>query len=282
VEFKVFNGPANDPEGRVVAMRAPGAAKLTRKVIDNYTEYVGRYGARGLAYIKINDLSAGTEGLQSPILKFLPDEVVSSIIERCGAVDGDLVFFGADKASVVNDSIGALRNELAKDLGLIEEGWAPCWVVNWPMFEKGRDGTIGAVHHQFTQPAATPEEVIADPLSVKAIAYDVVLNGYELGGGSLRIHDQKMQAAVFEAMKIGQEADVKFGFFLDALKYGCPPHGGIAMGLDRLVMLMTGASAIRDVIAFPKTQSAACLMTDAPSAVDEHQLRDLHIRVRKA
>jgi aspartyl-tRNA synthetase len=280
VEFQVFNKPANDPKGRVVALRAPGGAKLSRKVIDGYTDFVARYGARGLAYIKVNDIASGPDGLQSPILKFLPEEVVAEVLARTGAADGDVIFFGADQANVVNDALGALRNQLGSDLGLSVEGFAPCWVVDWPMFEEGRDGVVVAVHHQFTQPSAPLEEVISNPLSVRAAAYDVVLNGYELGGGSLRIHRQEMQAAVFEAMSMGQEAEIKFGFLLDALKYGCPPHGGIALGLDRLVMLMTGTHAIRDVIAFPKTQSAACLMMAAPSQVDDHQLRELHIRVR--
>ncbi|MEE8244125.1 MAG: aspartate--tRNA ligase [Pseudomonadales bacterium] len=280
VEFKVFNGPANDAKGRVVALKAPGGAQLTRKIIDGYTDFVARYGAKGLAYIKVNDLQAGMSGLQSPILKFLPDQVVSAVLQRVGAEDGDIVFFGADDASVVNDSIGALRNELGRDLGLIAEGYAPLWVVDWPMFEESRDGTRAAVHHQFTKPACTREALLEDPLSAKAAAYDVVLNGYELGGGSLRIHDAEMQQSVFEVMNIGQEGASKFGFLLDALKHGCPPHGGIALGLDRLVMLMTGTQAIRDVIAFPKTQSAACLMMAAPSPVDEHQLRELHIRTR--
>ena len=241
---------------------------------------MGRYGAKGLAYIKVNDLSAGDEGLQSPILKFLTPEVTQEVLSRVGAEDGDIVFFGADQASVVNDAIGALRNELGAQLGLIEPGYRPCWVVDWPMFAEGRDGTLGAEHHPFTQPTCTPEELLGDPLAAKAAAYDVVLNGYELGGGSLRIHDQKMQAAVFEALKMGQEAQSKFGFLLDALQYGCPPHGGIALGLDRLVMLMTDSQSIREVITFPKTQTAACLMMSAPNDVDEHQLRDLHIRLR--
>jgi aspartyl-tRNA synthetase len=281
VEFKVFNAPANDPKGRVVALRAPGGGSLSRKVIDDYTGFVARYGAKGLAYVKINDKAAGTAGLQSPILKFLPESVVAEVLERVGAQNGDVVFFGADKASVVADAMGALRNELGRDLGLIEDRWAPCWVVTWPLFEESRDGHLAPAHHPFTRPTCTPEELLADPSAARAAAYDVVLNGYEVGGGSLRIHDEKMQNAVFEALNMGQEAHIKFGFLLDALKYGCPPHGGIALGLDRLVMLMTGAPAIRDVIAFPKTQTAACLMTSAPSPVDEHQLRELHIRVRK-
>ncbi|MFK7915201.1 MAG: aspartate--tRNA ligase [Pseudomonadales bacterium] len=280
VDFKVFNGPANDPAGRVVAMRAPGGASLSRKVIDGYTEFVGRYGAKGLAYIKVNKLADGAAGLQSPILKFLPEAVVATVLERAGAGDGDLVFFGADKASVVNDAMGALRNELGAALELIEPGWAPCWVVDWPMFEQGRDGAITAMHHPFTQPKGTPESVREAPLEARAAAYDVVLNGYELGGGSLRIHDSNMQSAVFDALQMGQEANSKFGFLLDALSYGCPPHGGIALGMDRLVMLMAGATAIRDVIAFPKTQTAACLMMASPSPVDDHQLKDLHIKVR--
>ena len=280
VEFKVFQGPAQDPEGRVVALRAPGAADLSRKAIDDFTEFVGRYGAKGLAYIKVNVMAQGVEGLQSPILKFLPDDIVAQVLDRVGAQDGDLVFFGADKAKVVNDAMGALRNELGATLGLIAEGFAPCWVVDWPMFAQGRDGTLAAEHHPFTQPTCSPEALLAEPLAAQAAAYDVVLNGYELGGGSLRIHDQATQAAVFEVLKMGQEAQSKFGFLLDALQYGCPPHGGIALGLDRLVMLATDSTSIRDVIAFPKTQTASCMMMDAPNYVDEHQLRELHIRVR--
>ena len=284
VEFNVFKGPANDPKGRVVALRAPGGSSLSRKVIDDYTDFVARYGAKGLAYIKVNDRSAGTDGLQSPILKFLPEAVVVDVLDRVAAVDGDVVFFGADEFRVVCDSMGALRNELARDLNLLsdaaEDQWAPCWVVSFPMFEASRDGTLNPVHHPFTLPTCTPDELLAEPLAAKAAAYDVVLNGYELGGGSLRIHDQAMQQAVFSALNMDQEAEVKFGFLLDALKLGCPPHGGIAIGLDRLVMLMTNTHAIRDVIAFPKTQTAACLMTAAPAPVDELQLRDLHIRLR--
>jgi aspartyl-tRNA synthetase len=281
VDFKVFNGPANDPDGRVVALRAPGAGALSRKVIDDYAGFVARYGAKGLAYIKVNDLAAGADGLQSPIVKFLPADVVAEVLARAGAQNGDVVFFGADKAAVVVDAMGALRNELGRDLGLIQSGWAPCWVVTWPMFEPVKGGGMAPAHHPFTRPTCTPSELLDNPAAARAAAYDVVLNGYELGGGSLRIHDEAMQHAVFEVIGITQEADVKFGFLLDALKFGCPPHGGIALGLDRLVMLMTGAHAIRDVIAFPKTQTAACLMTSAPSAVDEHQLRELHIRLRK-
>ena len=280
VEFKVFNQPANDPQGRVVALRAPGGATLSRKVIDDYTGFVGRYGAKGLAYIKINDIDAGMDGLQSPILKFLPDAVVAQVLERTGAQTGDLVFFGADKAGVVNDALGALRNQLGEDLGLIADGFAPLWVIDWPMFEEARGGQITAVHHPFTRPTCTPDELRAQPLEARADAYDVVLNGHELGGGSARIHEQQMQDAVFEVLGLGNQAQVKFGFLLDALKFGCPPHGGIAIGLDRLAMLMSGTDAIRDVIAFPKTQTASCLLTEAPSEVSETQLRELHLRLR--
>ncbi|MCZ6640284.1 MAG: aspartate--tRNA ligase [Gammaproteobacteria bacterium] len=282
VDFKVFQGPANDPKGRVVALRAPGGGSLSRRVIDNYTEFVGRYGARGLAYIKVNDLAAGLAGLQSPILKFLSEPVVMEVLARTGAQDGDIVFFGADLASVVNDSMGALRIELGNTLGVVEDRWAPCWIVEFPMFVETRDGSVTPEHHPFTQPTCSADELLENPLDVKAAAYDVVLNGYELGGGSLRIHDETIQNAVFKALNMDQEAQIKFGFLLDALQYGCPPHGGIALGMDRLVMLMTGTNAIRDVMAFPKTQTASCLMTDAPSAVDEHQLRELHIRLRSA
>ncbi len=279
VEFKVFNGPARDPQGRVVALNAPGGS-LSRKAIDDLTGFVGRYGAKGLAYIKVNDLGAGMAGLQSPILKFLPEDVVRQTLERCAAGNGDIVFFGAGPATVVNDSMGALRVELGRQLGLNGEGFAPLWVVDWPLFEAAADGGIAAMHHPFTRPTCGIEELLAAPLKARAAAYDLVINGYEAGGGSLRIHGQAMQKAVFEAMGIAQEAAVKFGFLLDALRYGCPPHGGIALGFDRLVMLLADAAAIRDVIAFPKTQSAACLMMAAPAEADERQLRELHIRLR--
>ncbi|MEE4361599.1 MAG: aspartate--tRNA ligase [Pseudomonadales bacterium] len=280
VEFKVFAGPAQDPGGRVVALRAPGAGVLSRKVIDDYTKFVGIYGARGLAYIKVNDRAAGMDGLQSPIIKFLPPDTVTAVLDRVGAVDGDIVFFGADRFTVVCEAMGALRLKLGEDLGMVAEGWAPLWVVGFPMFEADRDGRLSPLHHPFTAPSCAPEALLADPAAALSRAYDVVLNGYEVGGGSIRIHREEMQRAVFEILQLGQEADARFGFLLDALRYGCPPHGGIALGLDRLVMLMAGTTAIRDVIAFPKTQTAACLMTSAPSEVDAHQLRELHIRLR--
>ncbi|HTK98239.1 MAG TPA: aspartate--tRNA ligase [Pseudomonadales bacterium] len=280
VEFKVFNAPANDPKGRVAALRAPGAGRLSRKELDGYADFVGRYGAKGLAYIKVNERGAGSAGLQSPILKFLPEPVIEAVLDRAGAVAGDVVFFGADQSDIVNGALGALRNQLGADLGLVEDRWAPCWVVDWPMFERGKEGRLEAMHHPFTSPACTVEELLANPEAAHARAYDVVLNGYELGGGSIRMHRNEMQKAVFESLQLGQEAESRFGFLLDALKYGCPPHGGIALGVDRLVMLMVGAGAIRDVIAFPKTQTAACPLTAAPTAVDEHQLRELHIRLR--
>ena len=280
VEFKVFEGPANDPQGRVVALRAPGAATLSRKMIDDYTAFVARYGAKGLAYIKVNDLANGMEGLQSPILKFIPEDVVSAVLKRIGAQTGDLVFFGADSAKVVNDAMGALRGELGSDLGVLDGDYRPCWVVDWPMFSQDRDGSFSAEHHPFTRPTCSPAEVLADPASAQAAAYDVVLNGYELGGGSLRIHDNEMQKAVFDVLRMDEADQSKFSFLLDALQYGCPPHGGIALGMDRLVMLMTETQSIRDVIAFPKTQSAACVMMAAPGSVEDQQLKDLHIRLR--
>ncbi|MCP4766323.1 MAG: aspartate--tRNA ligase [Gammaproteobacteria bacterium] len=284
VEFKVFSGPARDPDGRVAALRVPGGNDLTRREIDEYTAFVGRYGARGLAYIKCNDVSQGRDGLQSPILKFLPDEAISAILERSGAETGDLIFFGADKASVVNESLGALRIKVGQDRGLVEEGWRFLWVVDFPMFERDdRENRWNALHHPFTAPATdNPDELEADPGNTLSRAYDMVLNGTELGGGSVRIHKMDMQHRVFTLLGIGeQEAEDKFGFLLNALKYGCPPHGGIAFGLDRMVMLMAGANSIRDVMAFPKTQTASCLLTQAPAAVSERQLRDLSIRLRK-
>ncbi len=284
VEFKVFSGPANDPQGRVAALRVPAGNELTRKEIDDYTEFVGRYGARGLAYIKCNEVSQGREGLQSPILKFLPDEAIQTILERTGAESGDLIFFGADKASVVNESLGALRLKIGQDRGLVEAGWRFLWVVDFPMFEYDeRENRWNALHHPFTAPATdNPDELEADPGGTLSRAYDMVLNGTELGGGSVRIHKLEMQHRVFKLLGIdAQEAEEKFGFLLTALNYGCPPHGGIAFGLDRMVMLMAGASSIRDVMAFPKTQTASCLLTQAPAAVSEQQLRELSIRLRK-
>ena len=280
VDFKVFSGPANDQDSRVVALLAPGGGKLSRKVIDDYTKFVGVYGAKGLAYIKVNKKSDGIEGLQSPILKFIPEKTVELLIERVGASDGDIVFFGADKTKTVNDAMGALRQKLAEDLEIIDLGFAPCWVVDFPMFSSSREG-LAAEHHPFTRPTSSVEDLLADPISAKAEAYDVILNGYELGGGSLRIHDQEIQQAVFKLLGMDEnEVQSKFGFLLDALKFGCPPHGGIALGLDRIVMLMTDSPSIRDVIAFPKTQSASCLMMAAPGEVDEKQLKELSIRLR--
>lgn len=282
VDFKVFAGPATDPKGRVAALHVPAGGSLTRKQIDDYTKFVGIYGAKGLAYIKVNELAKGAEGLQSPIVKFLGDDVAMSIVERLGAADGDIVFFGADKATVVNEALGALRIRLGHDLKLLTCEWAPLWVVDFPMFEETPEGRLTAIHHPFTAPSCSPQELAESPASALSRAYDMVLNGTELGGGSIRIHDESTQKSVFKVLGIDdEEARAKFGFLLDALKFGCPPHGGLAFGLDRLVMLMTGASSIRDVIAFPKTQSATCLMTQAPGEVDEKQLRELHIRLRK-
>jgi aspartyl-tRNA synthetase len=283
VEFKVFAGPASDPEGRVAALCVPGGAEMSRKVIDNYTAYVASYGARGLAYIKVNDVDIGRDGLQSPILKFLPDEAISGIIERTGAKTGDLIFFGADKARVVNDALGALRVKVGEDRDLVSDGWAPLWVVDFPMFE--RDATNKrwtALHHPFTAPSIDdPDALLANPGEALSRAYDMVLNGSEIGGGSIRIHDQETQAAVFDLLGISkEEADEKFGFLLEALQYGCPPHGGVAFGLDRIVMLMAGADSIRDVIAFPKTQTASCPLTNAPGEVSQAQLKETGIRLR--
>ncbi len=282
-DFKVFSGPARDPAGRVAALRIPGGSKLTRKEIDDYTAFVARYGARGLAYIKVNDPSKGREGLQSPIIKFLSDAAVAGILSRTDAAADDLVFFGADTAKVVNDALGALRLKVGQDLGLVRGDWAPLWVVDFPMFEYDADDKRWtAMHHPFTAPKdLDPEGLRADPGGAIAKAYDMVLNGSEIGGGSVRIHRQDLQSTVFDLLGIDvEEARAKFGFLLDALKYGAPPHGGIAFGLDRLAMLMSGADSIRDVIAFPKTQTAACPLTDAPTEVTEKQLRELHIRVR--
>lgn len=284
VEFKVFSGPASDPKGRVAALRVPEGNKLTRKEIDDYTSFVGRYGAKGLAYIKCNDVSQGREGLQSPILKFLPDEAIDEILKRTGAQSGDLIFFGADKAQVVNESLGALRVQLGHDLGIVKEGLSFLWVVDFPMFEHDdKENRWTALHHPFTAPNTDdPKELEANPGEMLSRAYDMVLNGTELGGGSVRIHRTEMQETVLRLLGIDdEEAEDKFGFLINALKFGCPPHGGIAFGLDRLIMLMSGASSIRDVMAFPKTQTAACLLTKAPSEVSERQLRDLSIRLRK-
>ncbi|MGE0114861.1 MAG: aspartate--tRNA ligase [Steroidobacteraceae bacterium] len=283
-EFKVFAGPAQNPKGRVVALNVPkGGERLSRKEIDDYTSFVGRYGAKGLAYVKVNDKAKGRDGLQSPILKFLSDAAVAGILERTGANDGDLIFFGADSAKVVNDAIGALRLKVGHDLGLVEQGWRPLWVVDFPMFEWDADGKRwAALHHPFTAPKNDdPAALKADPETALSKGYDMVLNGSEIGGGSVRIHRQEMQSTVFDLLGIShEEAELKFGFLLEALKYGAPPHGGLAFGVDRLVMLMAGADSIRDVIAFPKTQTAACLLTNAPTEVSEAQLKELHVRVK--
>jgi len=282
VEFKVFAEPAKSESGRVAALRVPRGGQLTRKQIDDYTSFVAEYGAKGLAYIKVNDVGQGRDGLQSPILKFLPDEVISALIQRLGVQDGDLIFFGADHASVVNASLGALRLKLGQDMGLRESGWKPVWIVDFPMFEY--DDEIRrwrSLHHPFTAPREV-DTVDIDPANARSRAYDLVVNGSEIGGGSIRIHHPEVQGKVFAALGIDeQEAREKFGFLLDALRYGAPPHGGIAFGLDRIVSLMVGADSIRDVIAFPKTQKASCLLTEAPSIVDDDQLRELNIKLRK-
>jgi len=284
VDFKVFSGPANDPQGRIAALHVPKGGELSRKEIDDYTGFVGRYGAKGLAWIKVNDKAAGREGLQSPIVKFFPDEVVDEILRRTGAENGDIIFFGADRARVVNEALGALRVRVGHDLGLVEHGWRPLWVVDFPMFEYDeKDGRWVALHHPFTAPSVDDPAALHDnPGQVLSRAYDMVLNGTEVGGGSVRIHRPEMQREVFKLLGISDEdAELKFGFLINALKYGCPPHGGIAFGLDRLVMLMTGSSSIRDVMAFPKTQTAACPLTDAPAGVSEQQLRELNLRIRR-
>ena len=281
VEFKVFSGPANDPKGRVAALRVPGGATISRKEIDDLTKYISAYGARGLAWIKVNDKASGVSGLQSPILKFMPESTIHDLVERLGLEDGDIVFFGADKRQIVNDSLGALRLKVAAMTDSVREGWAPLWVVDFPMFEETSSGGLTAIHHPFTAPSCSAEALKAAPENALSRAYDMVLNGSEVGGGSIRIHRQEMQKAVFDILGISEEeADAKFGFLLSALKHGAPPHGGLAFGLDRLVMLMVGGQSIRDVIAFPKTQSAQCVMTDAPGEVSEQQLRELSIRLR--
>jgi len=283
VDFKVFSGPANDPKGRVVALRLPNGGDLSRKDIEDLTKFVSIYGAKGLAYIKVNDLSAGIEGLQSPIVKFAPADVWAKVLTKTGAQTGDLIFFGADKTSIVNEAMGALRVKLGHDLNLIQGDWKPVWVVDFPMFDwDEKAGRYNAIHHPFTAPSCSVEELVANPGAALSRAYDLVLNGTEVGGGSIRINRSAMQQTVLEILGIGEdEAREKFGFLLDALKYGAPPHGGLAFGLDRLVMLMTGSHSIRDVIAFPKTQSAACPLVSAPAVVSDEQLKELGIRLIK-
>jgi aspartyl-tRNA synthetase len=284
VEFKVFSAPAGQPDGRVAALRLPDGGTLTRKEIDDYTAYVAQFGAKGLAYIKVNDVGRGRDGLQSPILKFLPDDVIEAVLQRTGVADNDLIFFGADKAKIVNDSLGALRNRLALDRDLHIGDWAPLWIDDFPLFEyNDEEKRWDPLHHPFTSPRAEdPAAIQKDPDNALSRAYDLVLNGLELGGGSIRIHDPDMQLAMLELLGIDHEhAREKFGFLIDALDYGCPPHGGIAFGLDRIVMLMADAHSIRDVIAFPKTQTAACPLTSAPSPASDQQLKELGIRLAK-
>ena len=284
VDFKVFSGPANMEDGRVAALNVPGGSSLTRKEIDDYTTYVSQFGAKGLAYIKVNDTASDREGLQSPILKFLPDDVVKNIIERTKTMNGDLIFFGADKAKIVNDALGSLRNKLGHDLNLLKDKWAPVWIIDFPMFEyNNEEKRWESLHHPFTSPNTDDiESVKKDPGGAISRAYDLVMNGIELGGGSIRIHDAEMQKAVLELLGIEKkEAQEKFGFLIDALSFGCPPHGGIAFGLDRTVMLMTESESIRDVIAFPKTQTASCLLTSAPASASTKQLQELGIKLSK-
>jgi aspartyl-tRNA synthetase len=278
VEFKVFSGPAKSEDGRVAAMKVPGGASISRKQIDDYTKYVSIYGAKGLAYIKLNE-----DGPSSPIIKFLGDEVTQNVIELTGAQTGDIIFFGADKEKIVNESLGNLREKLAKDLNLYDKKWAPIWVLDFPMFDVEDDGSLNAIHHPFTAPSVDAQTLVSNPKDALSRAYDLVINGSEVGGGSIRIHQSDMQKTVLSLLGIDdEEAREKFGFLLDALEYGCPPHGGMAFGLDRLVMILAGADSIRDVIAFPKTQTAACLLTSAPASVPRKQLRELNIKVNIA
>ncbi len=278
-DFKVFNEPANDEQSRIAALTVPKGETLTRKQIDDYTDFVGNYGAKGLAYIRVEDPSKGKEGLQSPIIKFIDDETITQLLSVLDSKKGDIIFFGAGKRNIVNDSLAALRNLLGKDLDLLESDWSPCWVVDFPMFENNSKGELTPLHHPFTAPRGSIEELIKDPLNALTDAYDVVLNGTELGGGSVRVHDHKMQKAILGLLGIDEEqAEEKFGFLTSALQHGCPPHAGLAIGFDRMIMLMTNSESIRDVIAFPKTQTASCLLTEAPGLASNEQLDELHIK----